>query len=293
MNFIKDIKNISLVVVGSLIFTTGSFAQNIATTPNPPTTATKEPPAITEEKTAEPVQSPSPEAVQKTGNTPAQTQPSEQQVKAIVEQPAASDDETAQVTNYYVNYLKEYRLGPEDVISVDVFAQPNYSKAGINIPPDATIAYPLIPGGVFVAGKTTNQVAKEIAKKLDEYIIDPQVTVTLEKVGSARYAVMGDVTQPGIRLMTRRVTALSAVMEAGGTLATGSMKKAVIYRNGGAGYSQLPIDLDAVRKGKTKDIDLEPGDQVFIPGNKMKTFNSILDTVSKASAFRLLFGVPF
>lgn len=287
MTFIKDIKNTGLIIAGCLFLAGVSYAQNIATTPNPP--ATKEPVVITEDK-KETIPTPSVETP-KIENTSTQQSVSEQ-VKAVVEQPE-NGDETTQVTNYYVNYLKEYRLGPEDVISVDVFAQPNYSKAGINIPPTAVIAYPLIPGGVFVGGKTTTQIEKEIAKKLDEYIIDPQVTVTLEKVGSARYAVMGDVTQPGIRLMTRRVTALSAVMEAGGTLPTGSMKKAMIYRNGGTGYSQVPVDLDAVRKGKAKDVDLEPGDQVFIPGNKMKTFNSILDTVSKASAFRLLFGVPF
>ena len=289
MSFIKDVKNISLVIVGSLAITMGSFAQKIATTPNPPTV--KEQPATAEEK-KEPVQTAAVEETPKPENSSTQTPPAEQ-IKAVVEQPADTDDEAAQVTNYYVNYLKEYRLGPEDVISVDVFQQPNYSKAGINVPPTATISYPLIPGGIFVGGKSTTQVEKEIAKKLSEYIIDPQVTVTLEKVGSARYAVMGDVTQPGIRLMTRRVTALSAVMEAGGVLSTGSMKKALIYRNGGMGYSQIPVDLDAIRKGKATDVDLQPGDQVFIPGNKMKTFNNILDTVSKASSFRLLFGFPF
>lgn len=291
MNFIKGVKNTSLIVFASLVLTTGSFAQNIATTPNPPTATIKEQPVIAEDK-KEATPSPTVEETKKTENSSTQTTTSEQ-IKAVVEQPADADDETAQVTNYYVNYLKEYRLGPEDVISVDVFQQPNYSKAGINIPPTAVIAYPLIPGGVFVGGKTTTQIEKEIAKKLSEYIIDPQVTVTLEKVGSARYAVMGDVNQPGIRLMTRRVTALSAVMEAGGVLATGSMKKALIYRNGGAGYTQIPVDLDAIRKGKATDVDLQPGDQVFIPGNKMKTFNNILDTVSKASSFRLLFGFPF
>lgn len=290
MNFIKDIKNTSLVVAGCLIFTTGIFAQNIATTPNP-TTTVKEQPAVTEEK-KEAVPTPTVEETKKTENTSNPAQPSEQ-VKTVVEQPVAADDEAAQITNYYVNYLKEYRLGPEDVISVEVFAQEKYSKAGINVPPTAVIAYPLIPGGVFVGGKSTTQIEKEIAKKLSEYIIDPQVTVTLEKVGSARYAVMGDVTQPGIRLMTRRVTALSAVMEAGGVLSTGSMKRAVIYRNGGAGYSQIPVDLDAIRKGKAMDVDLQPGDQVFIPGNRMKTFNTIFETVSRASSFRFLFGVPF
>ncbi|MGH9820471.1 MAG: polysaccharide biosynthesis/export family protein, partial [Pyrinomonadaceae bacterium] len=104
-----------------------------------------------------------------------------------------TSEEEAAILPYYNNYLKEYRLGPEDVISVQVFGQPNYSKPAITVPPTARIAYPLIPGGVFVGGKTTEQVSAEIAKGLNEYIIDPEVTVTLEKVGSARFGVLGKV----------------------------------------------------------------------------------------------------
>jgi protein involved in polysaccharide export with SLBB domain len=102
-------------------------------------------------------------------------------------------EEESAILPYYSNYLKEYHLGPEDVISIEVFGQPAYSRADIIIPPTAKIAYPLIPGGIFVGGKTVEQVTEEIGKKLDEYIIDPQVTVTLDKVGSARFSVLGKV----------------------------------------------------------------------------------------------------
>lgn len=272
MDLLSNLKNRSFLVAAVLCFAVGVSAQDSTSVPQPtPQTAALETKQDKSQKTVNEAAKPENSSVQK-----------------------IEDDETAQVVNYYVNYLKEYRLGPEDVISVEVFGQPNYSKAGITIPPTANIAYPLIPGGVWVGGKTTEQVAKDIAKKLDEYIIEPQVTVSLEKVGSARYAVMGDVPQPGVRLMTRKVTAMSALMEAGGTLPTGSMKKAVIYRNNNTGgYAQVAVNLDDVRKGKTNDVELQPGDQLFIPGNKMKTFNSVLDTVTKASSFRLLFGFPF
>lgn len=290
MKVIKDIRNVGLTIAGCLLLAASAFAQETLPTP----TATPAEQINSADIKKEPAQNVSDEA-KKPENLSIQNQVSDTTTKReVAAQPESPDDETAKVTNYYVNYLTEYRLGPEDVISVDVFGQPNYSKAGINIPPTSTISYQLIPGGVFVGGKTTDQVGKEIAKKLEEYIIDPQVTVTLEKVGSARYAVMGDVGQPGIRLMTRRVTASSALMEAGGVLPTGSRKKAIIYRNNGTGgYSQIAVNLDDVMKGKANDVDLQPGDQLFIPGNKMKTFNNILETVSKASSFRLLFGFPF
>ena len=128
-----------------------------------------------------------------------------------------SEDEAA-VLPYYNNFLTNYRLGPEDVISVEVFNQPRYSRSNITIPPNGRISYYLIPEGVLVVGKTTQQIQEEITKKLDEYIIDPQVTVSLEKAMSARYSVLGDVGTPGVKIMTRRVSVYEAIAEAGGVL---------------------------------------------------------------------------
>ena len=137
--------------------------------------------------------------------------------------------EADSIMPYYNNYLKEYRLGPSDMISVEVFGQcPDYCKTGITVPPTAKISYPLIREGVFVGGKTVEQIQDEVMKKLDEYIIDPKVTVTLDKVGSARYSVLGDVGTPGVKLMERRLSVYEAIVESGGILRTGDRKKVVI-----------------------------------------------------------------
>src|SRR6266850_3203580 len=100
--------------------------------------------------------------------------------------------EEAAVVSYYNNFFNTYRIGPEDVISVEVFNQPRYSRAGIVVPPSGRISLQLIPGGLFVNGKTVDEISELIKKKYDEYIIDPQVTVSLEKASSYRYSVIGD-----------------------------------------------------------------------------------------------------
>src|ERR1044072_86568 len=102
---------------------------------------------------------------------------------------AAGDDG---ITSVYQNFFATYKLGPEDVISVEVFNQDRYSRKGIIIPPNGRVSLALIPGGVFVNGKTTTEVEEIIKKKYDEFIIDPQVTVSLDKAMSYRYSVMGD-----------------------------------------------------------------------------------------------------
>ncbi len=105
--------------------------------------------------------------------------------------------EEADIVPYYNNFFNTYRLGPEDIISVSVFGQDRYSRSGIIIPPSGRISLALIPGGVFVNGKTVDEVSEVIKKSYDEYIIDPQVSVSLDKASSYRYSVIGDVSQPG------------------------------------------------------------------------------------------------
>lgn len=207
-------------------------------------------------------------------------------------QETASEEEAA-ILPYYNNYLKEYHLGPEDVISVEVFGQPNYSKSGITIPPTAKIGYPLIPGGIFVGGKTTEQIGEEIKKKLNEYIIDPDVTVTLEKVGSAQFSVLGKVGAPGVRLMNRRYNVYDAVVEAGGIAKDGDSKRVLLIRRSAqGGFSQTVINFSELLSGKTEIPYLVPGDQIIVPEKKW-SLSKIFDIVGKASAFRILFGMPF
>jgi polysaccharide export outer membrane protein len=196
------------------------------------------------------------------------------------------------VVPYYNNFMTTYRLGPEDVISVEVFGQPRYSKQGITVPPNGRVSYPLIKGGVMVVGKTTEQVAEEITAALDEYIIDPQVTVTLDKAQSAIYGVMGDVAQPGIRPMTRRLSVYEALMMAGGVLPTGDKKKVIVARQGADGIIRpTVIDVAAIEKGKAPNsYYLNPGDQVFVPGNRMKKVQSVLSLLPVVSFFRIFTG---
>lgn len=202
--------------------------------------------------------------------------------------------EEAAIVPYYNNFFTTYRLGPEDVISVVVFNQDRYSRAGIVVPPSGRISLSLIPGGIFVNGKTVDEVAELIKKKYDEYIIDPQVTVSLDKASSYRYSVIGDVGQPGIRLMNHRLTVTEALAEAGGVLQTGDKSKVVVLRRQANGIlSPIVVNVSAIYKGKAADNTyLVPGDQIVVPGNKLKTLQTIMGFTSILS-FARVFGVPF
>lgn len=205
-------------------------------------------------------------------------------------------EEAQTVLPYYNNYLKEYRLGPNDVITVEVFGQcPDYCKTGITVPPTARISYPLIREGVMVGGKTVEQIADEITKKLDEYIIEPKVTVTLDKAMSIRYSVLGKVAAPGVRIMDRKVSLYEAIVESGGITKEGDKKRVTLYRFDAQGkLKPMIVNLQDIERGKSEMIYLEPGDQVFVPDKGFRlNINTIFDILSKASVARFLFGSPF
>ena len=200
--------------------------------------------------------------------------------------------EEADIVPYYNNFFNTYRLGPEDIISVSVFGQDRYSRSGITIPPSGRISLALIPGGIFVNGKTVEEVAEVIKKRYDEYIIDPQVDVSLDKASSYRYSVIGDVAQPGIRLMNRRMTVTEALGEAGGVLQTGDRSRVVVLRRQPDGnLKPIPVNVSAIYKGKAPDVTyLVPGDQVIVPGNKLKSFQKVMSFFPILSFARIFTG---
>jgi polysaccharide export outer membrane protein len=207
--------------------------------------------------------------------------------------PPADSPEAKEVYAHYNNYLTEYRLGPNDVISIEVFGQcPDYCKQSITVPPTARISYPLIREGVLVAGKTVQEVAAEITKKLDEYIIDPKVSVNLDKAMSIRYSVMGKVNTPGVRILDRKISVYEAIIDAGGVAKDGDKSKTVVvsYNKDGK-LTRRIIDMKQVEAGKAEMVFLNPGDQVFVPG-KGFSIEKVFDYLGRASAARMLFGSP-
>jgi protein involved in polysaccharide export with SLBB domain len=111
---------------------------------------------------------------------------------------------------------------------------------------------------------------------------------------SARYSVLGDVGKPGVMVMTHRPSILEALAEAGGVLPTGDKKKVVILRRKADGtLNPIVINISAIEKGQAKEMAyLAPGDQVIVPGNRLKSIQQLLQYVPILS-FGRIFGLPF
>ncbi len=192
---------------------------------------------------------------------------------------ARSAEVEAQELLYLKNYIEEYRLGPEDVISVEVFGLPQYSIPSLIIPPDGKINYKLNIR-INARGRTVTEVEKDLAEQLNEYIIDPKVTVQLVQSHSMKYMVDGDVGRPMIYEMTRRMTIREAIVNAGGILPTGDSSKVTIARSTpGGGTTTIAVNYKDLSKGRALDEPIAPGDIIFVPGNRFKTISKYMQMI--------------
>ncbi len=277
-------KLMALAIAALLIVTTSAFAQE-QTDPQKqrPRTA-----STTQDKNKKPVNG------DRLEPDDTKSRPADMPNEIVTNRQEQMSEEEAAINPFYNNFFSTYRLGPEDVISVEVFNQERYTRKGITVPPSGRISLQLVPGGVFVNGKTPEEVARIIEKQYDEYIIDPQVTVTLEKAASYRYSIIGDVLQPGVRLMNRRLTVTEAIAEAGGVLNTGDKSKIRVLRRKADGQlDPITVNVSAIYKGQAADnFYLAPGDQVFVPGNKLKKFQTIMGLANVVS-FARIFGLGY
>ena len=96
--------------------------------------------------------------------------------------------------------------------------------------------------------------------------------------------------------MSRRLTVTEAIAEAGGVLATGSKSKIVVLRRQADGnLAPIPVDVAAIYKGRKPDSTyLIPGDQIIVPGNTLKKFQTLMGFTSVLSFARIFTGgLPF
>src|SRR6266851_8784879 len=99
-----------------------------------------------------------------------------------------------------------YSIGPEDVLTIDVWKEPEISRT-VPVRRDGKISLPLL-NDVQAAGLTPTQLSSEIEEKLHAAIVNPQVTVIVAQMSSQRIYILGQVTRAGAYPLVPNMTAM-------------------------------------------------------------------------------------
>ena len=171
---------------------------------------------------------------------------------------------SAKVNNSVVTDA-EYKIGPQDVVRIDVWKEPEISRT-IPVRPDGKISLPLL-NDVQAAGLTATQLGNAIHDGLMKYLNNPQVTVTVMEINSRRVYITGEVTRAGALPLLPNMTVLQALSSAGGFTQFAKLKSIYVLRNEEGKQVKHPFNYKEVVKGKNQDqnILLLPGDVIVVP----------------------------
>jgi len=173
------------------------------------------------------------------------------------------------ITQNAPEVIKEYRIGADDVITINVWRNAELSVNG-PVRPDGKISMPLV-GDIRVAGSTPESVAKKIQKRLSNFIRDPNVTVMVTGLNShiylTRLRITGAVNNQSSINYRQGMTVLDAILEAGGINDFASPNNTKLYRKIAGKLRIIDIHLgDILFDGQLEtNIQLRPGDIITVP----------------------------
>jgi len=154
-------------------------------------------------------------------------------------------------------------IGKLDRVEIRVFREDELTTSG-QLSADGTLRMPLI-GAVRLSGLSTDQAAAVITERLkDGYLVNPQVSVSIEGRVRRAITVLGQAQNPGVFELSedRRLTVVEAIGMAGGATRIANTRKMTLKR--ADGRIQM-INLKDITSGKTADIALRDGDVLSIP----------------------------
>jgi len=159
----------------------------------------------------------------------------------------------------------EYKIGPQDVLRIDVWKEAEISRTA-PVRPDGRISLPLL-NDVQAAGLTPTQLATVITDGLKKFITNPQVTVGVTEINSRRVYVTGEVTHQGAFPLLPNMTVLQALSSAGGFSQFAKLKSIYVLRTEDGKQIKHPFNYKDVVSGKKPEsnIPLLPGDVIVVP----------------------------
>ena len=158
-------------------------------------------------------------------------------------------------------------LGPGDTVRVTVFQSPELTTEG-RISSQGTLVFPLI-GEVELASLTPIEAGAAIADRLSEenFVVDPEVSVTLVETRSSRVSILGHVANPGKYPLDGAQHKLSDLLALAGGIRDGGDDTVIVVtqRNGHPERFLVNVPEMYQQGDLSADIELSSGDTVWVP----------------------------
>lgn len=169
--------------------------------------------------------------------------------------------------------VSSYRINAGDQVEIFVWGEERLQR-DLTVLPDGTIAFPLV-GQLRVAGMLPQEVERMVSERLrSQYRGEvPFVTVSVKAPTGMRYSIIGRVRAPGVVSMSRYLTVLEALSQAGGPDEFANVDNIMVVRQTGDRTQSFRVRLGSLLKGSASDRDIAnagllqiaPGDVIIVP----------------------------
>lgn len=179
---------------------------------------------------------------------------------------------------------ERYRLQPGDVLEIQYRYSPEFNQT-VTVQPDGYVSLE-IGGDVKVAGLTVEQTRKVILQKAGARLHDPIATIVLKEFQRPYFVVSGEVAQPGKIEMRERVTAIQAIMLAGGMKESARSSQVIVFRKINSDVAEVKLlNLKSIRRTSDleNDLTLQPGDMIYVPRDRISKIERFIKLASVAA----------
>lgn len=172
----------------------------------------------------------------------------------------------------------EYVLQPGDTLAINFMYFPRFNIT-VTIRPDGCISLAPIDE-VRAGGHTVQELDAKLTALAAERIENPDLTITVTSLADQKVYIGGQVRRGGLLVLERDMTALEAIMNAGGALDTADLQTVIVIRKAKDGSRQVfAADLRSDLRGGAihNDPYLRPYDVVYVPKTRIAEMNQFVD----------------
>lgn len=173
---------------------------------------------------------------------------------------------------------QEYLMRPGDQLYITVTQQPELGNTTNNqtpfvVRPDGKVSFPLV-GEIDTKGLTVAQFTNQLRNGLSQYVINPDVTVNITKLGTVRVYVFGEVNRPGVYQLEKSHRVIDAIGAASGFNWDTAKKKIFLIRPNDPKH-YVPINLNHILEtgDMAQNYEMNEGDLLYLTRNSRISFS--------------------
>jgi protein involved in polysaccharide export with SLBB domain len=165
----------------------------------------------------------------------------------------------------------DYVLQRGDDLEVKAFDIPELNTQ-VRIRPDGKISL-LLLNDIEAAGRTASQLNQVLTEGYAQHFRTPRLTVIVKSFTAQNVFVGGEVMQPSALALPGNMTALQALVRAGGLKGNATGENVLILRDADKGTPRVEtLNIREVLENQKPDAVLQPSDVVYVPKNTQNVY---------------------